>query len=373
MSVQDLATLQAQVATLLAAQDETQKTLAALRNSRPFNIEPVEQLTPCSSGIINENQINLEVFKILPIFDGDKRKYRAWRSSAWTHMETIKEFGNTPTYYTALAIVRAKIQGVASDILINHNTIFNFYSIINRLDYTYADQRPMYVLLEEMKKITQGRKDLAEYHSCINEALNLILSKIEMEQGDKTMKIFANQEAVRTFITGLNSKYTVGTLYAQNPKDLETAYAIASTIYHDDRSLQFDTPTQGHRPHLVTHERFQQKPRHQQFEQRKYRPNVQYNPNQQPPYIQRQPQVQPMEVDTTDKNVRQPTQFQGNNQRYNNPFRQQQPFKREFNYSNNNFNPNKQQRINHTQEEDGTSSTKAEYDEDEDNKVAFLD
>lgn len=367
MFIQDLATLQAQIATLVAAQTETQRTLAALKNNRAFNIEPAVQLTPCSSGITNESQINLEVFKTLPIFDGDKKKYRAWRSSAWTHMETIKNFENTPTYYTALAIVRAKIQGVAADILINHNTIFNFYSIINRLDYTYADQRPMYVLLEEMKKITQGRRELAVYHSAMNEALNLILSKIEMEKGDETMKSFANQEAVRAFITGLNSKYTIGTLYAQNPRDLETAYAIASTIYHDDKHLQFDSPS--HRPHPMSQQHNQQKPRHQQFEQRKYRPNVQYNPNQQLPYIQRQPPVQPMEVDTSDRNVRQSTQFQ----RYNNPFRQNQPFKREFNYSNNNFNPNKQQRINNTKEEDEANSTRAEYDEDEDTKVAFLD
>ncbi|GBP05722.1 hypothetical protein EVAR_72962_1 [Eumeta japonica] len=45
---------------------------------------------------------------------------------------------------------------------------------------------------------------------------------------------------------------------------------------------------------------------------------------------------------------------------------------RGFNFSNN-FNPNKQQRINQTQEEDEINSTRAEYDEDEDNKVAFLD
>lgn len=56
-------------------------------------------------------------------------------------MKYIKEYATAPTYYTALSILHSKIQGEAAKILINHNTKFNFYSIINRCDYTYADQR----------------------------------------------------------------------------------------------------------------------------------------------------------------------------------------------------------------------------------------
>ncbi len=93
----------------------------------------------------------------LPIFTGDANHYRSWRKRAWTHMENIKDYVTTPTYYTALSIVHSKIQGEAADILINHDTKFNFYSIINRLDYTYADQRPLYVLLDGMKRLKQGK------------------------------------------------------------------------------------------------------------------------------------------------------------------------------------------------------------------------
>lgn len=37
------------------------------------------------------------------------------------------------------------------------------------------------------------------------------------------MKDYGNQEAVRTFIFGLNFKDTCGTLYGNNPNNLEAA------------------------------------------------------------------------------------------------------------------------------------------------------
>lgn len=110
------------------------------------------------------------------------------------------------------------------------------------------------------------------------------------------------------------------------------------------------------------------------FEKNRYRPNVQYHQNRN---VQLTPNHQtasePMEVDTTDRNVRQPTQFQRNNdqRRYNNPFRSQQPFKRGYNGSNNHFNQHKQQRINNTVEEDDVTSMQGEYEDEY--KSAFLD
>lgn len=75
------------------------------------------------------------------------------RKRAWTLMENIKGYATTPTYYTALSILYSKIQGETADIIINHNTQFNLYSITNHLDYAFADHTLLYALLEEMKKI----------------------------------------------------------------------------------------------------------------------------------------------------------------------------------------------------------------------------
>lgn len=54
----------------------------------------------------------------------------------------------------SLSIIKSKITGAAANILLNHNTAFNFEAIINRLDYTYCDQRSLYVLKDEMKKLS---------------------------------------------------------------------------------------------------------------------------------------------------------------------------------------------------------------------------
>lgn len=137
----------------------------------------------------------------------------------------------------------------------------DFYSSINRLDYTYADQRQLYVLLEQLKIISQRKKPLAEFHGEVYKALILTLTKIEMcsEDNNEGTKNYTNQEAVRTFILGLNSKYTSGILYRHNPRNLKSAYARAYSISHvikysrhrtynsDFKSIgKIGTPTHNH-------------------------------------------------------------------------------------------------------------------------------
>lgn len=126
--------------------------------------------------------------------------------------------------------------------------------------------------MEKVKKITQGRRTLSEFNSEINKALNLALLKIKMsgEHGSASMLEYAIQEAVCTFITGFNIKYTSSTLYSHHPKDLETAYAIASPIYHDNTNMQFDAQ--------ITPQRYNQRQNclHQRYDdRRRYNPNVQ--------------------------------------------------------------------------------------------------
>ena len=165
MTTQEIVSLRAQIDALTTTITETQQRLNSFATHPSPNVTVTNQYQDCTPNITDASQINLEVFKTLPIFTGDANHYRSWRKRAWTHMENIKDYVTTPTYYTALSIVHSKIQGEAADILINHDTKFNFYSIINRLDYTYADQRPLYVLLDGMKRLKQGKRTLAEFHS----------------------------------------------------------------------------------------------------------------------------------------------------------------------------------------------------------------
>lgn len=287
-------------------------------------------------------------------------------------MEAIKIFQNHPKYYSALGIMRTKITGPAANVLTNHNTKLNFYSIINRLDYTYADQRPLYVLLDEMKRITQDRKSLAEFHSEVSKALNLALSKIEMSNNDKGMIAYANQEAVRTFILGLNSKYTSGTLYSHNPENLESAYAIACTILHDNENAEFET-----RPRLGSNSRQHQHSTNrntysQHKEERYYKPNVRMqNHNyqarsfnqQQPPQRQQQPTPTPMDIDQS-RQFMQTTKY--NNAVSQNPFKSNHVYKRDraSSYNNATSPPDRKfQRINQLNREDLESVDVPNYEE----------
>lgn len=335
--------------------------------------------------ITDPKDIDLGLFKSLPKFDGDKDQYRSWRSQVWTFMEAIKTFQNHPKYYSALGIMRTKITGPAANILTNHNTKLNFYSIINRLDYTYADQRPLYVLLDELKKITQGRKTLAEFHSEVSKALNLALSKIEMSSDDNSegMKTYANQEAVRTFILGLNSKYTSGTLYSHNPGNLESAYATACTISHDNVNEEFETQFRplNQRQHYSNQNRHNYPQPHK--EEREYKPNIRiqrsnyqprnfYQQQQQQPPQQQQPTPIPMDVDHS-RQYMQTTRY--NNAVSRNHFKPNNAYKRDraSNYNNTtSMQDRKFQRINQLNREDLESVDVSNYEEQYETGSTFL-
>lgn len=142
--------------------------------------------------------------------------------------------------------------------LTNHNTIFNFDAIRNRLDYTYADQRPLYILQDEVKRFMQGKHNLSreirEFHDNVNKALTLITSKISMSNDSQevidVMTKEATQEAVRVFKDGINNSYIRSTLYRNPIKDLELAFAVARTIEHDDehRKLRLSYSQQNTHP-----------------------------------------------------------------------------------------------------------------------------
>lgn len=241
----DMATSEEHIAALTArlnAMEQYCQTLtekmANIRVSPLVDPTPVVKLEDVVTNYKIPSDISLEVFKALPTFSGNQAEYRAWREDSSRLMADIKQFEGHSRYSEALSIVKSKIRGQASDILTNNNTPFNFEAIRNRLDYTYADMRPLYVLQEEMRRIRQNKLSLSEYHDRINQALNLITSKISMSGEHATaiqaMTRNANDEAVRIFVTGITNGFIRSTLYANRLNDLEHAYAVARTIEHDN-------------------------------------------------------------------------------------------------------------------------------------------
>lgn len=206
-------------------QEQIQQILAEIQVSKLRHQECEEQITnfkqncPAKPTIQHEDivteitsgdQIQLETYKPIPEFCGNKGQYRPWRNQVVRQMDMIKNFKTHPKYGAALAIIRTKITGPASNVLTNNKTAYNIDAIIERLDLTYADQRPLYIVEAEMSSIKQLGKTLQEYYDSINQALNLVISKIVMTyptvDKQKSLVGEAQQKAIRTFIVGLKSQ-----------------------------------------------------------------------------------------------------------------------------------------------------------------------
>lgn len=203
---------------------------------------PVEEHTDMTFNITRAEDVSLQLFKTLPEFSGDRNSYATWRTIVKTAMKLLENFETSMQFCQALMIIRNKITGAASNILNNYNTPFNFEAIMDRLDFTYADKRPLYVLEQEMLILQQQKSTVDEFFDRVNEKLNAIVNKINMTYSDKdTAKVFIetiNEKALRTFITGLNNRKGE-ILYASNPKTLPEAYARLQTISNDQERMKF--------------------------------------------------------------------------------------------------------------------------------------
>lgn len=324
-------------------QKESEDKLRSLtENLNQFqSIETPLPYSDIQTELTSGDQIQLDSYKAVPEFSGDQKQYRSWREQVVRRMGLINNFKTHPKYEAALGILRAKITGTASDILINNNTKYNIDAIVDRLDFSYADQRPLYVVEAEMTVIRQGSKTLQEYYDNINKALNMVITKIVMtykhREEQKSLTEQMQQKAVRTFIIGLKSAATRSILYGQSPKSLSAAFAIAQTVYYDNQYLQLEQRGEPQK----TQAYFQQ-----QNTPNRFNPNFNYNKSSQQPQknIQQPQQMkefkkpEPMEVDNSNRYRQFNTQI----------FQQNNGQKREYDSSRQRFSqPNKVQRINH--------------------------
>lgn len=216
--------------------------------------QPAEEHQNLTFNIQRAEDVSLHLFKTLPEFTGDRATYATWRSIAKTAMNLLENHKTSMQYCQALMITRNKITGAASHILNNYNTPFNFEAIIARLDFTYADKRPLHILEEELLVLQQNQMSINEFFDKINEKLNAIVNKINMTYTPPAVvKAFidnANEKALRTFTTGLNHRRGE-ILYASNPTSLPEAYAKLQTIIHDQERMKFANQynRRGHQEH----------------------------------------------------------------------------------------------------------------------------
>lgn len=306
--------------------------------------------------VTNAKDVSLDIFKTLPEFDGDRKKYATWRSTAHTAMKLLSNHTDSMRYYEALMIVRNKIVGAASNILNNYNTPFNFEAIVDRLDFTYADKRDLYVLEQELSILQQNKSSIDDYYDQINEKLNAIVNKINMTYKDKnTANAFiddANTKALRTFITGLSHRKGE-LLYAANPKTLPEAYARLQMIINDQERINyantynFKRREREDQKYQGKHQEFDQKyqVKHQNFRhpQFKWQPKndqveLQNNNNDREPQNSKfMKRLEPMDIDKSSMNVN--IDRAGSSKRFN-------TFKRDYSQQLSSQHKKKLQRIN---------------------------
>lgn len=204
---------------------------------RPAVVEEYTDEVPITT------KASLSAIKALPEFHGKAEEYPSWRNLITMAMKYTSKT-ESENYLNALLMIKAKIRGPAAAILSNHGTSLNFNAIIDRLDYSYADQRAMYVVEQELIVLQQGQMTVHEFYDRINEKLNIIITKIHITHQEKvaadTLIENMREKALRTIITGLSNCMGDG-LYSANPKTLAEAYARLQTILSDRERMTFAT------------------------------------------------------------------------------------------------------------------------------------
>lgn len=299
------------------------------------------------------NDVALDIFKTLPEFKGERDKYATWRSMTRTAIGLLKNHQSSKRFFEALMIIRNKITGPASNILNNYNTAFNFDAIIDRLDFTYADKRPLYILEQELMVLQQNKLSLDEFYDNVNEKLNCIVNKINMTYKERATAIAfingANEKALRTFITGLNNKRGE-LLYASNPTTLPEAYARLQTIINDQERIvfanRFNSKNVAREWQSMRNPQFRRENSSNENWRVKSGENVENSFEKQ----NGQQQIETMEVDRTSTAVNVERKSNRSNQQFN------APFKRDFSRNNSHMfteQHKKVQRLNNVADETG--------------------
>lgn len=182
----------------------------------------------------------LDVIKSLPNFDG-KNSYVSWREAANNSMKLYKR--GSRKYFAALTILRNKIVDEANDILTNHGTVLNLEAIISRLDFAFADKRPLHIVEQELSVMRQGSLSIIDYYNEVNKKLTALINKTIMSHGSeseltKELNNKNRQYALRVFVTGLNAPLA-NVLFSLSPKDLPNALAKAQELESNNIRANF--------------------------------------------------------------------------------------------------------------------------------------
>lgn len=183
----------------------------------------------------------LDIVKSLPEFEGKQGTYVSWRQAVHSAYKVFEKYDGSSRHYQAVGIIRNKIRGPADAVLASFNTVLNFKAIIARLDFTYADVRPIYLIEQELSTLRQGNLTVLEYYDEIEKKLTLLTNKANMSY-DSALAIAFNEkyrrDALRVFISGLKKPLS-DVLFSARPSDMPTALALAQEVEANNERYLF--------------------------------------------------------------------------------------------------------------------------------------
>lgn len=253
----------------------------------------------------------LDIMKSLPEFEGKNETYVSWRKAAHTAYKVYERYDGSSKHYQALGILRNKIKGSADMTLSSFDTPLNFKAIINRLDFTYADKRPVYLIEQEMSTLRQGNMTLLQYYDEVEKKLTLLINKTVMTYDNKVAASLNEKyraDALRVFISGTRKSLS-DVLFSARPSDLPSALALAQEVEANHERYMFASNFAR-----SIEERLQKAEQKQHNRERNQIPDTRFKQEVKNPHFskrQEQPlqqdQVQPMDIDNSSR-FRQPTQ-----------------------------------------------------------------
>lgn len=309
------AVIAAAVTNALAAQkNDFERRLQEITSQIQAAGAPVPQVQSYSPITIDRRVAcdeSLDAVKSLPEFHGSQEQYVSWRQAAKAAYTIYESFAGSSRHYQAVLIIRNKIRDSADATLASFNTVLNFDAILSRLDFTYADKRPLHLLEQELATLRQGASSVVQFYEEVEKKLTLLTNKTIMTHNG-AQATYLNEkyraDALRVFISGLKKNLT-DVLFSAQPKDLPSALAMAQEIEsnHDRHNFAANYAR-------ALEEKAQKRSGDNHDSQRGQGRNPFYtrgNHTQQAGGNQKQQdQVEKMEVDPSLSKFRQPTNYQ---------------------------------------------------------------
>jgi len=78
-------------------------------------------------------------------------------------------------------------------VLSSFGTVLSFDAIINRLDFTYSDKRPMHVIEQELGTLRQGGLTLLQYYDEVEKKLTLLTNKVNIKGEAAMAKVLCDK------------------------------------------------------------------------------------------------------------------------------------------------------------------------------------